>query len=104
MKAQILREVPWDSIIDLADTLGESGLSDEQVAKEIADFLDLVLDFKLIVKGPAGELLEHVDGHILFAAINIIIKISKNGKDKRKTKRLKKIDNIKKVLMPNFKK
>jgi len=93
-KNQILKQVPWDSIIDLADSLSETGMQDAEVAKEIADFLDMVLDFKMIVKGPAGEFLEAIDGHVLLSAITIILKVSKNGKEQRKAKRLAKMKTI----------
>ena len=99
-RAKILKEVPWDSIIDLVDVLSDSGLNDGEVAKEVADFLDMILDFKSLVKGPAGQVLEAIDGHVLLAAITVIIKLSKNGKQERKAKRTKILDTLK--LVPNL--
>ena len=101
-KTKILNEVPWESIIDLADSLSEAGLTDQQVAKQIADFLDMILDFNVILRGPAGAVLEAIDNHILFAAITIIIKVSKNGKDKRKHKRSEMLKSISTIKLPNL--
>ncbi|MGI9554839.1 MAG: hypothetical protein ACR2M6_02590 [Vampirovibrionia bacterium] len=102
-KTKILNEVPWTSIIDLADSLSEAGLSDKEIAKQIADFLDMILDFSVLVKGPAGEVLEAIDNHILFAAISIIIKVSKNGKQKRKLKRTEMLKSISSIKLQNLK-
>lgn len=101
---KILKEVPWGKILDLADSLQDAGLTDSEVAKDIADFLDNILDFKSIVKGPAGTVLEAIDGHILLAAITVIIKVSKNGKQERKAKRAKMIDTLKLIPNPQLKK
>ena len=91
----ILKQVPWTEILDLVDTLHEGGLSDADIAKQISEFLDEVLDFNIIVKGTAGHILEQIDGPILLAAISVIIKLSKSGKEKRKQNREMKFKSLK---------
>ena len=97
----ILKHVPWTEILNLADVLSEGGMNDAEVAKEIASFIDQILDFEVLVKGPAGVVLENIDGHILLAAISVIIKLSKGGRDKRKATRHKKFEILKLPFDPS---
>ena len=81
--------LPWQDILDLADTLLEKGVSEEDTINQIAEILDQIVDFSLIFPTPAGKALEAVDHTIFAAALKIAIAFSVKTPEQRKARRQK---------------
>jgi hypothetical protein len=72
VEGKILSQIPYDEVVGLARSLFATGMSRDQVASEIADFLDDRVDFRKLIKGAIGEIAESLDGAV-FKAIAIAI-------------------------------
>lgn len=79
--------LPWEDILDLADTLLERGVSEEETINQIAEILDQIVDFSIIFPTPAGKALEAVDHTIFAAALKIAVTFSLKTPDQRKARR-----------------
>lgn len=64
-------KLPWTTIVDTVEALIEAGGSREDSIDEIVAILDASLDFEAAVPGPAGSLLESVDGAALRALVGL---------------------------------
>jgi hypothetical protein len=64
---------PLSEIRDLADLLLARGQSPAAVVDDVVRFLDDLIDWASIVKGPAGVALEMGDGPLLRGIVRIIV-------------------------------
>jgi hypothetical protein len=78
VKSTILSAVPYDEVVEIARVLLQAGLSREQVAQEIAGWLDARIDFRAKIKGVIGEIAEGLDGPVFYglalAIANLVTK------------------------------
>lgn len=70
---KILKVIPWDEVLDLADELMDGGMDKDEALDEIASILDTIIPADALVPGPGGALLEIVDGTIIRAALGVVV-------------------------------
>jgi hypothetical protein len=86
----ILKLVPWDSVLEALDTLAEAGWEKDAALDLVAGLIDKALPLDTLIPGPAGAALEAIDGPVLRAALGLLwtLATSKKGREARKVKRL----------------
>lgn len=104
MKLELL---PWEDILDLADVLLEKGLAEDEVVDQLAEMLDQLVDFSLIIPTPLGKSIELIDKTIFASAIKVAVAFSLKTPEQRKSRReklgkkLARVRFLKKVEVPN---
>lgn len=73
MRSKFLSELPLDQIRDLASVLLASGVPRDKVIREVAAFADDLVDWRTVVKGLGGTILEAVDGALALALVGAIV-------------------------------
>lgn len=67
----VVKNLPWDEITELYDALVHAGEHPGQAAKQIAQVIDDRIDWREVVKGPVGVVLEAVDFEVIRTAIRL---------------------------------
>tara|TARA_Y100000034_G_scaffold75024_1_gene90098 strand:+ start:868 stop:1209 length:342 start_codon:yes stop_codon:yes gene_type:complete len=88
---EILRALPWEDLLEVADTAMQDGGSAEEVQKALADIIDDAVDFSKIIDGPVGVALEAADGAVITAAIGLVRALAgdKEAREARQERRQK---------------
>lgn len=73
MKSKILDALPLDELLELARKLLGAGVSRDVVIDELVALADRLVDWRTIVRGLGGELLEAADGPVARAVIGVIV-------------------------------
>lgn len=71
---KILASIPWDDVHATFDALVDAGESPGKAAAQTAHLVDEQLDFRAIVGGPAGEVLEALDYAVVRAGVRLGIR------------------------------
>jgi len=90
--AEIIKQIPWDEILDLTDVLMEEGFDKDAALDLAADMLDQLLPLDILLpKG--GKVLEAIDWYILRAALGVVVAFAANKekREERKERRAAKI-------------
>ena len=92
-KLAILKNLPWDEILETLDTLAEAGWDKDAAIELVAQLLDDALPLDTWVPGPAGAALEAIDGPVLRAVLGLLwsLATSKKGRTARKAIRIQKL-------------
>lgn len=64
-------KVPWRRILPHLRELFDAGWNKQEAIDHVADLLDAILVFPVLVPGPAGAALEAVDGTIIKAGLRL---------------------------------
>lgn len=73
MKSKILDALPLDELLELARKLLQAGVSRDVVIDELVALADSLVDWRTIVRGLGGELLEAADGPVARAVIGVVV-------------------------------
>jgi len=92
-KLTILKNIPWDEVLETLDALAEAGWDKDAAIALVAQLLDDALPLDAWVPGAAGEALEAIDGPILRAVLGLLWKLATNKKARkvRKAVRIQKL-------------
>jgi len=92
-KLTILKNIPWDEVLETLDALAEAGWDKDAAIDLVAQLLDDALPLDAWVPGPAGEALEAIDGPVLRAVLGLLWKLASNKKARkvRKAVRIQKL-------------
>ena len=92
-KLAILKNIPWDEVLETLDALAEAGWEKDAALDLVADLLDQALPLDTWIDGPAGAALEAIDGPVLRATLGLLwaLATKKRGRQARKAKRLLKL-------------
>lgn len=95
---EVLRGVPWDELADVADELTEAGVDEDDVLREVAEVVDAVVPFNILIPGPIGALLEAKDDEaahrilrVVWAKIKAIVAASRNPEMREARKERKRL-------------
>lgn len=83
VKKAILAHFPWPEAMALLDVLAESGLTREQAVPVVTEILDKALPMEELVPGPAGQLLEKVDGPVIHLALDLLWRFAEDAGARR---------------------
>lgn len=78
---EVVKNLPWDEITDLYDALIHAGERPGAAAKQIAQTIDDLIDWRLVVKGPVGVALEAVDFEVIRTAIRLGLVLPRKAKE-----------------------
>ncbi len=73
MGKSILAQIPVDDVKALAAELLARGTPRAEVVDHLAAFVDDLVDWSKVVKGPAGFFLEASDGPLLKLVVGVIV-------------------------------
>ncbi len=92
-KLTILKNIPWDEVLETLDALAEAGWDKDAAIELVAQLLDDALPLDTWVPGAAGEALEAIDGPVLRAVLGLLwtLATNKKGRKARKAVRIKKL-------------
>jgi hypothetical protein len=92
-KLAILKNLPWDEILETLDALAEAGWDKDAAIELVAQLLDDALPMDTWVPGPAGAALEAIDGPVLRAVLGLLwsLATNKKGRTARKALRIQKL-------------
>lgn len=79
MKSKILDVLPLGELLELARRLLAAGVPRETVIDELVVFADSLVDWRTVVRGLGGELLEAADGPLARAVIGVIVVLADRG-------------------------
>lgn len=73
MASKLLGGLPLDKIRELVTVLLSSGVPEDQIVAEVSAMIDGLVDWRSVVKGLGGELLEAADGPLATAIVTLIV-------------------------------
>jgi len=90
-KLDILKNIPWNEVLETLDALAEAGWDKDAAIDLVAQLLDDALPLDAWVPGAAGVALEAIDGPVLRAVLGLLwgLATSKKGRKGRKAIRIK---------------
>lgn len=68
---EIAAHLPWEELTALYEAAIKAGAKPAQAAKEIAQIIDEMVDFRELVKGPVGAALEAIDFEVIRSLIRL---------------------------------
>ena len=92
-KLTILKNIPWDEVLETLDALAEAGWDKDAAIDLVAQLLDDALPLDAWVPGAAGVALEAIDGPVLRAVLGLLwgLATNKKGRKGRKAIRIQKL-------------
>lgn len=73
-------KIPTAELTELIGTLLARGVDADAIPAMVGRFIDDLVDYRDLVRGPVGELLEAADGPIVVAATKMILVVTNKKK------------------------